>query len=198
MKLLRAWIIRLAGMLPSERRERELAEELEAHLQMHTEDNLRSGMTPEQARRNAILKLGGVESTKQAYRDRRTIPFLENLLQDIRFAIRQLRKNPGFTFTAILMLTLGMSASIPIFAFVDATLVKPLPYQNTSRLVGVFENTEMCPQCNLSYADYLDWKQSNRVFSSMDAYQRRRYMIATPEGSEHAPGARVTDGFFRT
>jgi macrolide transport system ATP-binding/permease protein len=87
MKPIRAWISRLAGMLPNARRERELADEIEGHLQMHIDDNLRAGMTPEQSRRDAILKLGGVESTKQVYRERSTIPFLENLLQDVRFAI---------------------------------------------------------------------------------------------------------------
>jgi len=120
MKLLRAWALRLAGMLLQRGRERELADEIEAHLQMHSDDNLRSGMSPEQARREAILKLGGVESVKEAYRERNTVPFVENLLRDIRFSTRQLRKNPGFTWTAILMLALGMCASVAVFAFVDA------------------------------------------------------------------------------
>jgi macrolide transport system ATP-binding/permease protein len=153
--------------------ERELTDEIEGHLQMHIDDNIRRGMTPELARRDAILKLGGVESTKQAYRERRTVPVLENLLRDVRFAIRQLRKNPGFTSTAILMLALGMCASVAIFAFVDAALIKPLPYRNPARLVGVYENVPLiqCPQCNLSYPDYLDWKRLNTVFSSLDAYE---------------------------
>jgi hypothetical protein len=112
MKRLRAWILRLAGILPNEQRERALADEIEGHLQLHIDDNIRSGMTPEQARRDAILKLGGVESAKQVYRERSTIPFLEHLLLDVRFAIRQLRKSLGFTFTAIFMLALGICASV--------------------------------------------------------------------------------------
>ena len=110
MRQLRAWLFRFTGILPNEQRERELAEEIESHLQMHIDDNIRSGMNPELARRSAILKLGGVESTKQAYRERSTIPFIENLLQDTRFAIRQLRKNPGFTSTATFMLALLLPA----------------------------------------------------------------------------------------
>jgi macrolide transport system ATP-binding/permease protein len=200
MKLLRAWILRLAGLLPNEQRERELADEINGHLQMHIDDNLRAGMTPELARRDAILKLGGVESTKQAYRERRTIPILENLLRDVRFAIRQLRKNAGFTSTAILMLAVGMCASVAIFAFVDAALIKPLPYRNPARLVGVYENVPLiqCPQCPLSYPDYLDWKKLNTVFSSMDAYEHSGLTLSTPAGAQPASGARVTDGFFRT
>lgn len=200
MRRLRAWALRLAGMLPNAHRARELelADEIEGHLQMHIDDNLRLGMSPEEARRDAIMRLGGVESTKEAYRDGSTIPFLENLLQDVRFSIRQLRKSPGFTCIAILMLALGMCASVAIFAFVDAALIKPLPYPNPTRLVGVFERLDSCPQCPLSYPDYLDWKRLNRVFTSMDVFTGTGYVLNTPAGSEVVPGERVSDGFFRT
>ncbi len=113
MKRLRAWMFRLAGLVRSQRRERELAAEMESHLQLHIEDNLRAGMTPQQARRDAILKLGGVEQTKQAYRERSTIPFLENLLRDVRYALRGFRRNRAFAVTAIVTLALGI---IAIFA----------------------------------------------------------------------------------
>ncbi len=198
MKPLRAWLARLAGLLPSERRERELADEIEAHLQMHTDDNVRAGMTPEDARRDAVLRLGGVEATKEAYRDRRTIPFLDNLTQDAGFGLRQLRKNPGFSSTAIGVLALGVSASVSIFAFVDAALVRPLPYRDSSRLVAVYESIPECPLCNLSYPDYADWRKLNRVFSSLEAFQRAGFILSTATGAEPARGARVTPGFFRT
>jgi len=199
MKRLRAWLLRLAGMLPNDRRERELADEIASHLQLHIDDNLQAGMSDEQARRKAILKLGGVESTKEAYRERRSIPLLENLLRDVRFAIRQLRKNLGFTSTAILMLGLGMCASVAIFAFVDAALIKPLPYRDPNRLVGVYETSgSLCPQCPLSYPDYLDWKRLNTVFSSLDVYEHTGFILSTASGAQAARGARVSDGFFRT
>ena len=134
MRRLRASLVRLAGLGPATRRERELADEIESHLQLHIDDNIRAGMRPEQARRDALLKLGGVEPTKEAYRDRRSVPLLENLWRDTRYAIRQLRKNPGFTGTAVLVLGLGICASAAIFAFVDATLIKPLPYRDPARL----------------------------------------------------------------
>jgi macrolide transport system ATP-binding/permease protein len=199
MKGLRAWAMRLGGLFGRSRGEREFADELESHLQMHIDDNVRAGMTPEQARRQAMLKLGGVQLTTAAYRDRSTIPWIEHLLQDTRFSIRQLRKNPGFTVTAVLMLALGMCASVAIFAFVDATLIKPLPYQDPARLVGVFEKLPMFPYSNLSYPDYLDWKRLNKVFSSFDAYERNGFTLTgRAGGAQPIMGARVTDGFFRT
>lgn len=197
MKTLRAWIIRLAGVFPNAQRQREFDEELHCHLQMHIEDNLRSGMTPEEARRNALMKLAP-ESTTQAYRERGTVFWVENLMQDARFAIRQLTRYPGFTITAILMLSLGMGASIAIFSFVDATLLKPLPYRDPSRLVDVTESASVFPRANLSYFDYLDWKRLNQVFSSMDIYNGNGFMLKTGNAVDLVTGARVSNGFFRT
>jgi len=126
-------------------------------------------------------------------------PFaLDGLIQDLRFTLRQLRKNPGFAATAILMLALGMCASAAIFAFVDASLVKPLPYRDPARLVGVYEHIPQCPQCNLSYPDYLDWKKLNKGFTSLEAYNDTGFILSTPSGVEPARAARVSDGFFRT
>jgi macrolide transport system ATP-binding/permease protein len=198
MKTLRTWLLRVAGLFPNARRERDLSNEIESHLQLHIDDNLRAGMSPDLARRDALLKLGGIESLKEVYRDRRSVPVLENLLRDVHFAVRQLRKNPGFTTTAILMLALGMCASLAIFAFVDAALLKPLPYRDPARLVSASEKTPTSPQSVLSYPDYLDWKRLNNVFSSLDAYQHSAFALSTPSGAEKASGARVTDGFFHT
>ena len=198
MKRLRAWMSRLAGLVPSQRRERELADEIESHLQMHVDDNLRAGMTPEEARRDALLKLGGVESTREACRERSTIPLIEHLLQDVRFALRQLARNRGFTLTAVLVLALGLGASTAIFGFVDAALIRPLPYADPARLVDVTESTPQIPHAALSYPDYLDWKRLNTVFTSLDVHHGRTYMLRTPTGTDMVPGARVSDGFFRT
>ncbi|HJT68837.1 MAG TPA: ABC transporter permease, partial [Terriglobales bacterium] len=123
---------------------------------------------------------------------------MSGLLQDVRYALRQLRNAPGFTATAILILALGMSASLAIFAFVDAALVKPLPYADPNRLVTVTEFTSMFPRANLSYPDYLDWKRTNQVFSSMDVYTTTGYLLRTATGTEPVRGVRVSDGFFHT
>lgn len=190
--------LRFRSLFSRERIEQELDEELLYHVERQTEENIAAGMSREEARRAALLSIEGLEQRKEECRDMRGLNLLDNLRQDLRFAIRQLRKNVGFTCTAILVLALGICASVAIFAFVDAALIKPLPYRDPSRLVGVFETVPMFPQSNLSYLDYLDWKKLNKVFSSFDVYQRRGFMLSTPAGVQAARGARVTDGFFRT
>ncbi len=123
---------------------------------------------------------------------------METLLHDIRYALRQLHKSPAFACTAILILTLGMCASVSIFGFVDAALIKPLPYPDPNRLMEVTEKTDLFPHANLSYPDYLDWKKLNQVFSSMDVYNGNGYLLPTASGAAPVPGERVSDGFFRT
>jgi hypothetical protein len=136
--------------------EQELDEELRYHIERETEENVAAGMTPEVARREALLTLEGLDQNKEECRDMRRLNLLDNLAKDLRFEIRQLRKNLGFTCTAITMLALGLCASVAIFAFVDAALLKPLPYRDPLRLAGVFESITLFKRSNLSYADYLD------------------------------------------
>jgi macrolide transport system ATP-binding/permease protein len=123
---------------------------------------------------------------------------MSGTLQDLHYALRQLRKNPGFTCTAVLVLTLGIAPSLAIFGFVDAALLKPIPYSNPARLVHVTESVAMIPRANLSYPDYLDWKKLNQVFDAFDVYLGNGYLMQTPAGTEPIPGERVSDGFFRT
>jgi macrolide transport system ATP-binding/permease protein len=196
MRKIRAWLLRFRGLFL--KNEHDFADELESHLQMHIDDNIRAGMSPQEARRIAVMKLGGVDQAKEAYRDRATIPFLESVVQDLRFTFRQLRKNPAFTTTATAMVALGIGASLAIFAFVDAALVKPLPYQNPSRLLFVTETTPEMPRAALSYLDYLDWNKLNKVFDSMDVYGQSGHVISTSAGMEMIDGARVSAGFFHT
>ncbi len=190
--------LRLRSLLSRQSVEQELDEELRYHLERQIEEDIAAGISPEEARRAARRAVTGLTQRKEECRDMRGLTLFENLAQDLRFAMRQLRRNSGFTCTAILMLALGLCASVSIFAFVDAALFKPLPYRNPARLVGVYETVPLCPQCNISYLDYLDWKKLNQVFTSLDVYNSRGYMLRTDAGAELAPGARVTAGFFRT
>jgi len=128
MRRLRRWIMRFGGLFNKGRKDRELQDELESHIQMHMEDNLRSGMTPDEARRQAMIQMGGIEPTKEAYREQRGLPLLETLWQDARFGLRMLLKNPGFSVVAILTLALGIGATTAIFSAVYGVLINPYPY----------------------------------------------------------------------
>jgi macrolide transport system ATP-binding/permease protein len=107
---------------------------------------------------------------------------MNGIAQDFRYAFRQLRKNPGFACTSVLILALGICSSVAIFGFVDAALIKPLPYPDPSRLVVVTESVAMIPIANLSYPDYLDWKKMNQVLASLDVYQDSGYLLTTASG----------------
>jgi macrolide transport system ATP-binding/permease protein len=126
------------------------------------------------------------------------VPWLENLLRDVRFSVRQLAKNRGFSFTAIIVFALGIAVSTAIFAFVDAALIKPLPYRESSRLVGVYESIPVGDRYHISDGDYHDFKELTRSFASIDIYERSNFALKNAAGTQQEPGARVSDGFFRT
>ncbi len=168
MRTLRAWLLRLGGLFGEERHERELAEEMESHLQMHIDDNLRAGMTPLEARRAALIKLGGLESTKEIYRERRGLPALETLWQDVRFGVRVLRKNAGFTAIAALTLALGIGANTAIFSIVNAVILRPLPYPDSPRMVTFFTKTAMFPAFTLG----LSWPAFQEIRTHAGSVER--------------------------
>ena len=175
----------------------ELAEEMAFHREQTEKDLQTDDVTSEAAKYAARRQFGNTTQTLEQSHDVVAFGF-ETALQDFRFAIRQLRKNPGFAATAILVLALGIGASVAIFGFVDAALLKPLPYQDPSRLVGVYERVGMVPRSNLSYLDFLDWKKMNRVFTSLDVWNSTGFLLNTHEGTQTALGVRVSWGFFHT
>ena len=136
MSRAKAWLKRLAGTFGKTKSDAAFAEELQSHVEMHIEENLRAGMTPEEARRAALMKLGGIEQTKEAYRDRRGLPWLDATLQDLRFAVRTLAMRPGFAAIAILTVALGIGATTAVFSVVDRVLFRNLPYPDDGRLVS--------------------------------------------------------------
>src|ERR1700761_1283703 len=175
----------------------ELSEEMAFHRAAAESALVEEGMTADAARYAARRQFGNV--TRMNERSHEVVGFrMETVVQDLRFALRQLQKNPGFAATAILILAMGLCANVAIFAFVDAALIKPLPYLKPSRLVGLFESTPLGSQFHLSYLDYLDWRRLNTVFSSVEAYDNNPLGLRTAAGVEQVDGAIVSDGFFRT
>lgn len=178
--------------------DREIDAELQAHIEMRTEDNVAAGMPAEQARRQALIRFGNPAATKERVVGMDVFLIIESIWSDIRFCWRQLIRNSSFAMTVILVLALGMGACVAIFAFADAALIKPLPYKDPGRLVSVYEVVNTCPLCNISYMNYQDWKRSHLPFSSIEAWGWASYLVHTSEGTEPVQGARVSDGFFRT
>ncbi|HKV64141.1 MAG TPA: ABC transporter permease [Candidatus Acidoferrum sp.] len=203
MRSIRAWLLRLGGLFHKQRRDRDLAAELDTHLQMHVEDNLRAGMSASEARRQALIKLGGLEQTKEIYRDQRRLPLLETLFQDLRFAFRLLRKNPGFTSIAVLTLALGMGATTTIFSAVNSVILRPLPYQNQDRLLRVQETHPGAPGAGvifsalgMTYATFLDLEREAKAIENVSAYRDWAFNITGGSEPEQVSGALVSGSFF--
>jgi putative ABC transport system permease protein len=194
MRRLRAWFSRLGAVFGRRRRDRELSAEMESHLQLHIEDNLRSGMTPQEARRQALLKLGGLEQTKENYRERRGLPLVEVFFQDLRFGARMLWKNPGFTATAVVTLALGIGVNTTIFSIAEAFLVHPLALPSLDRVVAV-TNGQKRP---VAPADYFDWKSQSHSFEHISAYRSGDMNLTGNGEPERVYGAAVSADFFAT
>src|ERR1700744_3224828 len=135
MKRMRAWLMRIAGLIRRERGEQDFAAEMESHLAMHIEDGVNSGLDAQEARRQALIRLGGLEQAKIAHRERRGLPSLETLLRDVAYAARTLRRSPGFSIISILILAIGIGANVALFTVVRSVLLKPLPFPEPNRLV---------------------------------------------------------------
>jgi macrolide transport system ATP-binding/permease protein len=175
----------------------ELEEEMAFHRAQAEQEFVAGGMTPEAARYAAMKQLGNEEKLREQSHEE-VVFRVETVVQDLRFGLRQWRKNPGFALTAVLILALGTGVSVAIFGFVDAALLEPLPYANPGRLMSVNESNLEAPRWPLSYPDYLDWQRLNKSFSSLDVYNGSGYLLRTPSGAEPVEGERVSGSFFQT
>ncbi len=199
MRGLRAWWLRLVGSFRKERNDREFADEMESHLQMHIDDGLRSGMSAQEARRQALLKLGGVEPTKEIYRERRGLPLLETALQDLRYATRTLRKNPGFTIIAVLTLALGIGANTAIFSMVNALLLHPYNFPDLDRLVRVWENRGIDEGADARFIapqDAADLLSGVPVFDALATYKCGDFNLSAEGNVQPVLGCHISANFF--
>ena len=193
MRRLRAWFLRLGGLLDRERCERELAEELESHLQMHIEDNLRAGMSAEGARRQALIKLGGIEPTKEQCRERHGLPVLETLMQDVRVGVRGLLRARGISMVCVLVLALGIGASTALYSVWRAALVFPYSFESNGRWVAVLAglNRQETSSWFLSVPEFNDLRQLTDVFESVSALQHMSFNLTDNDRPEEI-GATAT------
>ncbi len=194
--LRRAWQ-RIVGMFTSGRREREMAAEMEGHIDMQTEDNIRLGMSPEEARRAARLKFGGVESAKELYRDQRGLPQLETLAQDVRFAVRALAKRPSFVVVAILSLGIGIGVNATVFTWFKAVYLNPLPgVQEARKLITISAAYKDAEGYSNSYADLLYFRAHSHLFTRLFAHEMRMLALSDGKYAEMTVGGIVSGNYF--
>jgi putative ABC transport system permease protein len=202
MRKLRAFCFRLWGFFRGGRAGDDFAAELESHIALHTDAGIRAGLTAEEARRQALIHLGGVEQTQQAHRERRTLPWLDSLLQDTQYGLRTLRRSPGFTVTAVCTLAVGIGACTAIFSLVDAVLLRSLPYGDPRRLVYLFTpNPHISVPADVmtpSYADFFDIKRQSHSFANMSAFEQATFNLAMDGSVERVSAVRVDENFFST
>jgi predicted permease len=196
MRRLRSLFLRFASLFRRQEHDRDFSAEMQAHLHLHIEDNLRAGMAAAEARRQALIKLGGIEQTKEKYRDRRGLPFLETLFQDLRFAFRLLRKNLGFTAVVVLTLALAMGATATIFSVVNSVLLRPLRYQNHSRLLRVEETHPGAVGSAVTFATFLDLAREARTVENASAFREWIFNVTGGGEPQQIPGALISGNFF--
>ena len=199
MRRLRALWIRLTGFVTSGQRARQFDAELESHIELHVEENLQRGMTPAEARRQALIALGGVQATREAYRDRGGFPLLDTLAQDVRFAVRMLRKAPGFTAASILILAIGIGANAAVFSLINALLIRPLnDGMLDTELVGVYSGHRTQPDRYrmFSYPEYLDLRDGNSVFAGLLAETGWRAGITEDGRTRRISAMLVSSNYF--
>jgi putative ABC transport system permease protein len=175
---------RMRGLVSRRRLDEEFQQELDAHLEMLTEENLRRGMSPEEARRTARVQLGGITQLRETNREMWSIPWLDTVLQDLRYGLRQLRRNPGFTAVAVLTLALGIGGTTAIFNLLYSALWHRLPYKDPGRLVAVVIHDPNRPSSDtwaqVSSAEFLDFKEQNRVFDQVMGYAEATLLMTGP------------------
>ena len=194
MKFVRRFLTRLFNSATRRAQEERLREEIEEHIALQTDENLRAGLSPIEARRQAMLKFGGVEAMKQDYRAERGLQLIENLARDVRFALRMLRKSPGFTIVAIITLALGIGANAMVFSVMNALILRPLNVPQAESLYQLMRGKDNAG--NHSFPDYRDLRDRNRSFDDLVAYGATVAGLDTGGNPSSAWVVLVTGNYF--
>src|SRR5262252_7518417 len=179
--------------------DRELDAEVSSHLELAIEENLRRGFSSDEARREALLRFGGSQQAKEEHREARGLPFLETLLQDIRYSFRMLRKSPGFTTIAVLTLAFGIGTNTAIFSMVNALLLHPYHFHDLESLALIWESRgidEGPDARRISAGDVADLRAGTQVFEDVATYQYRDFNVSSEGRVDVAYGCRVSANFF--
>ncbi len=194
MRALRRFLTRMVNLAPRRAQDDRLREEIEEHIALQTAENLRAGLSPVEARRQAMLKFGGVEAMKQDYRAERGLPFIENLVRDVRFAFRVLRKSPGFTIAVVLTLALAIGANAVVFSVLNGLILRPLNVPQAESLYLIERASDK--NTSQSYPDYLDLRDRNHSFDSLAAYSITQVAINAGEGPSLIWGMESSSNYF--
>jgi predicted permease len=194
---MRAYLLRIAGMANGRRRDAGFEEELQSHLEMQIEDNVRRGMAVDEARRLALAAAGGLQIAREAYRDRSRLPLVDSLAQDIRFAIRMLCKAPGFTTTAVVVLALGIGANGALFSLINGLLFRPV-VPGSGEIVGLYSGSTERPDAfrPFSYPEYLDIRGGNDVFEELFAEASGRAGVTESGVTRRVVAMVVSSNYF--
>jgi predicted permease len=190
-------IRKLALLVYRNRYRNEMDEEMAFHREQVERELRDKGISEENARYAAARQFGNVTLLREQSEQIIAFP-VETVFQDLHFAFRQLRRNPGFALAVILILALGFGISVTIFSFVDAALIRPIPYPHPDRLVELHEVTAQLPSSGISRPDYEDWKQKNTTLNSLDVWAYSSHLLSHRETSERVSTALASSGFFRT
>ncbi len=194
MRSLRRFLTRLFNSATRRAKEERLREEIEEHIALQTEENLRAGLSPVEARRQAMLKFGGVEAMKQDYRAERGLQLIENLARDFRFAVRMLRKSPGFTAVAVVTLAMAIGANAVVFSALNALILRPLNVPEAQSLYATERTSDKWSY--ESYPNYLDLRDRNRSFDGLAAYNISQAGLDTGENPSRAWVVEVSGNYF--
>ena len=186
----------LRNLFSSRRVDTDLDAEVRSHLAMLTEENLRAGMSPQEAQRHARLELGGVDQVKEQVSEVRIGNWLHSVISDCRYVVRQLGRSPGFTVVSVLTLALAIGANTALFSVINGVLLNPLPYPHPEQLVTLHESKPNFNTGSISYPNFLDWQKDNRTLSAMAVSRGYSFSLTKLGEAEQIPAQFVTSDFF--